>query len=203
MTDALFIGSTADLVKAMKKQQEKLDDYIFRPSEQLSFYLYQMYLQVASCQELENDTLDVQTHWKLVENISENDKGYEVFWDNNIAVTRDPAEENNKYKYDSSTGTFTIPERPTDPWFGSAPKTQKVIQQKHKSFSPRSDLVWDENENVWTTKANQRIKQEIKDRIQVYGKSERYFNPDDPNDPFNGAINLTDGNIPYDGNSFL
>ena len=159
------------------KNSEK--DYIFRPSEQLSFYLYQMYLQVASCQELENDTLDVQTHWKLVESIGENDKGYEVFWDNNIAVTRDPAEENNKYKYDSSTGTFTIP-------------------KKNKSISSNSYLVWDENENVWITKANQRIKQEINDRIQVYGKSERYFNPDDPNDPFNGAINMTDANIPYD-----
>ena len=179
MMDALFIGSTADLVEAMKKQQEKLDDYIFRPSEQLSFYLYQMYLQVASCQELENDTLDVQTHWKLIENISENDKGYEVFWDNNIAVTRDPAEENNKYKYDSSTGKFTIP-------------------KKNKSISSNSYMVWDEKENVWTTKENQRIEQEINDRIQMYGKSERYFNPDDPNDPFNGAIDLTKGNIPYD-----
>jgi hypothetical protein len=184
MTGALFIGSTADLVKAMKKQQEKLDDYIFRPSEQLSFYLYQMYLQVASCQELENDTLDVQTHWKLVESIGENDKGYEVFWDNNIAVTRDPAEENNKYKYDSSTGKFTIP-------------------KKNKSISSNSYMVWDEKENVWTTKENQRIAQEINDRIQMYGKSERYFNPNDPNDPFNGAIDLTKGNIPYDGNSFL
>jgi hypothetical protein len=163
MTDALFIGSTADLVKAMKKQQEKLDDYIFRPSEQLSFYLYQMYLQVASCQELENDTLDVQTHWKLVESIGENDRGYEVFWDNNIAVTKDPAEENNKYKYDSSTGKFTIPEKP---------KKNKLPSQI--------------------------IEQEINDRIQVYGKSERYWNPDDPNDPFNGAVNLTNGNIPYD-----
>ena len=154
-------------------------DYIFRPSEQLSFYLYQIYLQVASCQELENDTLDVQTHWKLIENISENDKGYEVFWDNNIAVTRDPAEENNKYKYDSSTGKFTIP-------------------KKNKSISSNSYMVWDEKENVWTTKENQRIEQEINDRIQMYGKSERYFNPDDPNDPFNGAIDLTKGNIPYD-----
>ena len=187
MTNALFMGSTADLLKEMKKQQKKLDDYIFRPSEQLSFYLYQMYLQVASCQELENDTLDVQTHWKLIENISENDKGYEVFWDNNIAVTRDPAEENNKYKYDSSTGKFTAPKKP----------------KKNKSISSNSYMVWDEKENVWTTKENQRIEQEINDRIQMYGKSERYFNPDDPNDPFNGAIDLTKGNIPYDGNSFL
>ena len=175
MMDALFIGSTADLVEAMKKQKEKLDDYIFRPSEQLSFYLYQMYLQVASCQELENDTLDVQTHWKLVESIGENDKGYEVFWDNNIAVTRDPAEENNKYKYDSSTGKFTIEAR------------RSAAKKKMRSAA----------------KANQRINQEINDRIQMYGKSERYFNPDDPNDPFNGAIDLTKGNIPYDGNSFL
>ena len=166
-----------DKIIVTGKNSEK--DYIFRPSEQLSFYLYQMYLQVASCQELENDTLDVQTHWKLIENISENDKGYEVFWDNNIAVTRDPAEENNKYKYDSSTGKFTIP-------------------KKNKSISSNSYMVWDEKENVWTTKENQRIEQEINDRIQMYGKSERYFNPDDPNDPFNGAIDLTKGNIPYD-----
>ena len=193
MTNALFMGSTADLLKEMKKQQKKLDDYIFRPSEQLSFYLYQMYLQVASCQELENDTLDVQTHWKLVESIGENDKGYEVFWDNNIAVTRDPAEENNKYKYDSSTGKFTI----TPKIVVAIPTPEKP--KKHKSLvTTRSDLVWDENERVWTTKANQRIKQEINDRIQMYGKSERYFNPDDPNDPFNGAINMTDANIPYD-----
>ena len=171
-----------DKIIVTGKNSEK--DYIFRPSEQLSFYLYQIYLQVASCQELENDTLDVQTHWKLIENISENDKGYEVFWDNNIAVTRDPAEENNKYKYDSSTGKFTIP-------------------KKNKSISSNSYMVWDEKENVWTTKENQRIEQEINDRIQMYGKSERYFNPDDPNDPFNGAINMTDANIPYDGNSFL
>ena len=166
-----------DKIIVTGKNSEK--DYIFRPSEQLSFYLYQIYLQVASCQELENDTLDVQTHWKLIENISENDKGYEVFWDNNIAVTRDPAEENNKYKYDSSTGKFTIP-------------------KKNKSISSNSYMVWDEKENVWTTKENQRIEQEINDRIQMYGKSERYFNPDDPNDPFNGAIDLTKGNIPYD-----
>ena len=166
-----------DKIIVTGKNSEK--DYIFRPSEQLSFYLYQIYLQVASCQELENDTLDVQTHWKLIENISENDKGYEVFWDNNIAVTRDPAEENNKYKYDSSTGKFTIP-------------------KKNKSISSNSYMVWDEKENVWTTKENQRIEQEINDRIQMYGKSERYFNPDDPNDPFNGAIDMTKGNIPYD-----
>ena len=166
-----------DKIIVTGKNSEK--DYIFRPSEQLSFYLYQIYLQIASCQELENDTLDVQTHWKLVESIGENDKGYEVFWDNNIAVTRDPAEENNKYKYDSSTGKFTIP-------------------KKNKSISSNSYMVWDEKENVWTTKENQRIKQEINDRIQMYGKSERYFNPDDPNDPFNGAINMTDANIPYD-----
>ena len=166
-----------DKIIVTGKNSEK--DYIFRPSEQLSFYLYQIYLQVASCQELENDTLDVQTHWKLVESIGENDKGYEVFWDNNIAVTRDPAEENNKYKYDSSTGKFTIP-------------------KKNKSISSNSYMVWDEKENVWTTKENQRIEQEINDRIQMYGKSERYFNPDDPNDPFNGAIDLTKGNIPYD-----
>ena len=147
----------------MRTGKNSEEDYIFRPSEQLSFYLYQMYLQVASCQELENDTLDVQTHWKLVESIGENDKGYEVFWDNNIAVTKDPAKENNKYKYDASTGKFTILEKP---------KKNKLPSQI--------------------------IEQEINDRIQVYGKSERYWNPDDPNDPFNGAINLTDGNIPYD-----
>jgi len=163
----------------MRTGKNSEEDYIFRPSEKLSFYLYQMYLQVASCQELENDTLDVQTHWKLVESIGENDKGYEVFWDNNIAVTKDPAKENNKYKYDASTGKFTIP-------------------KKNKSISSNSHLVWDENEKLWTTKENQRIKQEINDRIQMYGKSERYFNPDDPNDPFNGAIDLTKGNIPYD-----
>jgi len=175
----------------MRTGKNSEEDYIFRPSEQLSFYLYQMYLQVASCQELENDTLDVQTHWKLVESIGENDKGYEVFWDNNIAVTRDPAEENNKYKYDSSTGKFTI--NPTV--VISEPEKPK----KHKSLvAARSHLVWDENEKLWTTKENQRIEQEINDRIQMYGKSERYFNPDDPNDPFNGAIDLTKGNIPYD-----
>ena len=99
-----------DKIIVTGKNSEK--DYIFRPSEKLSFYIYQMYLQVASCQELENDTLDVQTHWKLIDYIGENDKGYEVFWDNNIAVTRDPAEENNKYKFDSSTGTFTPPKKP-------------------------------------------------------------------------------------------
>ncbi len=182
MTDALFIGSTADLVKAMKKQQEKLDDYIFRPSEKLSFYLYQIYLQVASYQELENDTLDVQTHWKLIENISENDKGYEVFWDNNIAVTKDPAEENNKYKYDASTGKFTIPEKP----------------KKNKSISELSNAELFQRAFGDPSTVDQKISQQMNDRIKVYGKSERYFNPDDPNDPFNGAINMTDANIPYD-----
>ena len=50
----------------------------------------------------------------------------------------------------------------------------------------------------YTSTVDQKISQEINEGIKVYGKSERYWNPDDPNDPFNGAINLTDGNIPYD-----
>ena len=171
-----------DKIIVTGKNSEK--DYIFRPSEELSFYLYQIYLQIASCQELENDTLDVQTHWKLVESIGENDKGYEVFWDSNIAVTRDPAEENNKYKYDSSTGKFTIPEKP---------KKNKPISEMSNA-----ELFQRAFGDPYPSTVDQKISQEINEGIKVYGKSERYFNPDDPNDPFNGAINMTDANIPYD-----
>lgn len=168
----------------MRTGKNSEEDYIFRPSEKLSFYLYQIYLQIASCQELENDALDVQTHWKLIDYIGENDKGYEVFWDNSIAVTRDPEEENNKYKYDSSTGKFTIPEKP----------------KKNKSISKLSseELFQRAFGDPYPSTVDQKISQEINEGIKVYGKSERYFNPDDPNDPFNGAINMTDANIPYD-----
>ena len=132
------------------------DDYIFRPSKGLSFYLYQIYLQEASWEELESDALDVETHWKLIKYIGEDDPGYTVFWDNNIAVTK---ERDDKGRY-------------------------KVVAD--------DSIVYDEQERIWKSEKRD---QYVNDRIKRYSKSERYWNPDDPNDPFNGAIDMTAKNL--------
>lgn len=63
---------------------------IFRPSKKLDPYLYSIFLEYASIEELENDVLHTNTHWQIVKHYDEYCDEYEVWFDNGIGVTEKP-----------------------------------------------------------------------------------------------------------------
>jgi hypothetical protein len=64
-------------------------DYLFHPSRYLDSYLYSVYLEYASAEELEKDILFIKTHWELVKHLDSFCEEYNVWFVDNIAVTKD------------------------------------------------------------------------------------------------------------------
>jgi hypothetical protein len=67
-----------------------MEDYFFRPSKELDSYLYSIFLKYASVEELERDTLHIQTNWKLANHFDGGCKEYNVWFVDEVAVTKQP-----------------------------------------------------------------------------------------------------------------
>jgi hypothetical protein len=67
-----------------------MEDYFFRPSKELDSYLYSIFLKYASVEELERDTLHIQTNWKLANHFDDGCKEYNVWFVDEVAVTKQP-----------------------------------------------------------------------------------------------------------------
>jgi hypothetical protein len=67
-----------------------MEDYFFRPSKELDSYLYSIFLKYASVEELERDTLHIQTNWKLANHFGDGCKEYNVWFVGEVAVTKQP-----------------------------------------------------------------------------------------------------------------
>jgi len=67
-----------------------MEDYFFRPSKELDSYLYSIFLKYASVEELERDTLHIQTNWKLANHFDDSCKEYNVWFVDEVAVTKQP-----------------------------------------------------------------------------------------------------------------
>jgi hypothetical protein len=67
-----------------------MEDYFFRPSKELDSYLYSIFLEYASAEELERDTLHIQTNWQLAKHFDDNCKEYNVWFVDGVAVTKQP-----------------------------------------------------------------------------------------------------------------
>lgn len=67
-----------------------MEDYFFHPSKQLDCYLYSVFLEYASAEELEKDILYSQTNWQLAKHFDDNCKEYNVWFVDNIAVIKQP-----------------------------------------------------------------------------------------------------------------
>jgi hypothetical protein len=67
-----------------------MEDYFFRPSKELDSYLYSIFLKYASVEELERDTLYIQTNWKLANHFDDGCKEYNVWFVDEVAVTKQP-----------------------------------------------------------------------------------------------------------------
>jgi flagellar basal body rod protein FlgC len=67
-----------------------MEHYFFRPSEQLDSYLYSVFLEYASTEELEQDILCLQTNWQLAKHFVNGCKEYNVWFVDGVAVTKQP-----------------------------------------------------------------------------------------------------------------
>ena len=67
-----------------------MEDYFFRPSRELDSYLYSIFLEYASVEELERDTLHIQTNWHLAKHFDDICKEYNVWFVDGVAVTKQP-----------------------------------------------------------------------------------------------------------------
>jgi hypothetical protein len=80
-----------------------MDDKYFHPSKELDSYLYSIFLEYASVEELEQDTLHTQTHWQLAKHFDDNCKEYNVWFVDDVAVTEQP--QIRTYYYGSYVGS--------------------------------------------------------------------------------------------------
>jgi UDP-glucose 6-dehydrogenase len=67
-----------------------MEKYFFHPSEGLDSYLYSIFLEYASVEELEMDLLYTQTHWQLVKYFDNACEEYKVWFVNGVAVKNEP-----------------------------------------------------------------------------------------------------------------
>jgi hypothetical protein len=67
-----------------------MEDYFFRPSKELDSYLYSIFLEYASAEELERDTLHIQTNWQLAKHFDDICQEYNVWFVDGVAVTKQP-----------------------------------------------------------------------------------------------------------------
>jgi hypothetical protein len=100
-----------------------MDDKYFHPSKELDSYLYSIFLEYASVEELEQDTLHTQTNWQLAKHFDDNCKEYNVWFVDDVAVTEEPPRRINYFGGSGGSGNVTVryydPKNPKNPMNGA------------------------------------------------------------------------------------
>lgn len=94
-----------------------MEDNFFRPSKELDSYLYSIFLEYASIEELDKDLLYTETHWHLVKHFDEQCEEYTVWFDDGIAVTKKYIKVNKKVVSNKITRYYS--NDPNDPFNGA------------------------------------------------------------------------------------
>jgi hypothetical protein len=92
-----------------------MENYLFNPSKKLDSYLYSVFLNYASADELEQDILFTTTHWQILKYFNDSCEEYTVWFVDGVAVTKQPERVDAKIMSSSIRRYINI-KNPNDPY---------------------------------------------------------------------------------------